>query len=159
MNANEPHSEEYFLRNRGLDPVDTRLLYRQTFGLEFQEKAAKILTGGQIEMPFMIREYWHNNVIHRLDEIYRERVAQDEKWGEQNHTPADWLVILTEEIGEVARAICEARHGKLCDLKDNLKQYRKELIQLAAVAVSMVECLDRQTKNCENGESEPPKSS
>ena len=68
-----------------------------------------------------------------LDEVFDERGFQDEKWGEQNHPPVFWLAILTEEVGEVARALQEGKWG----------QYRDELVQVAAVAVAAVASLDR----------------
>jgi NTP pyrophosphatase (non-canonical NTP hydrolase) len=68
-----------------------------------------------------------------LQEIVAERGRQDLKWGTQNHRPADWLAILGEEFGEVCRAVFE---------KD-ATNYREELLHVAAVAVSMMECLDR----------------
>lgn len=73
------------------------------------------------------------------NEIQDERKRQDEKWGEQNHEPPDWLMILGEEVGEVNKAALETHFG---DIKD-WSEYRKELIQVAAVAVSMIESLDR----------------
>jgi len=73
-----------------------------------------------------------------LKEIKKERVKQDNKWGEQNHSPSDWLMILGEEVGEVNKAALEAKFGG-----GTLIEYRKELIQVAAVAVAMIECYDR----------------
>lgn len=69
----------------------------------------------------------------RLRDVLNERNKQDAKWGVQNHTPMKWLAILTEEVGEVAKAIIEGNHG----------DYRKELVQVAAVAVASIESLDR----------------
>lgn len=76
-----------------------------------------------------------NNI---LDEIKKERVKQDVKWGEQNHAPADWLMILGEEVGEANKAALEAKFGS-----KTLAEYREELVQVAAVAVAMIQCLDR----------------
>jgi NTP pyrophosphatase (non-canonical NTP hydrolase) len=71
-----------------------------------------------------------------LAEVMRERAIQDAKWGEQNHHPAWWLSILGEEFGEVCKAVCENNDtGK--------GSYRDELVQVAAVAVAMIECYDR----------------
>jgi hypothetical protein len=42
-----------------------------------------------------------------LDEVLQERLRQEAKWGAQSHAPERWLAILTEEVGEVARAILE----------------------------------------------------
>lgn len=68
-----------------------------------------------------------------LQTIQQERDRQDAKWGEQNHHPLYWLGILTEELGEVAKASIEA----------DWSNYATELIQLAAVAVAALESLDR----------------
>lgn len=72
-------------------------------------------------------------------DIHDERVRQNELWGEQNHDAPYWYTILAEEVGEVARSILE---------KDE-KNYREELIQVAAVCVAMVEAYDRGTTGFE----------
>jgi NTP pyrophosphatase (non-canonical NTP hydrolase) len=68
-----------------------------------------------------------------LQKVREERKWQNKKWGEQNHTPEKWLSILGEEFGEVCRAVYE---------KDIIN-YKEELVQLAAVAVQMLECQER----------------
>jgi hypothetical protein len=40
-----------------------------------------------------------------LREVHEERYQQNEKWGAQNHNPFTWLMILMEEVGEVADEI------------------------------------------------------
>lgn len=45
-----------------------------------------------------------------LVEVANERMAQDEKWGPQHHSPMEWLAILGEEFGEACRA-ASADHG------------------------------------------------
>jgi len=60
-----------------------------------------------------------------------ERERQEKKWGEQNHFDSIWLAILTEEVGEVAKAILE---------HENI-QY--ELVQVAAVAQAWAESIER----------------
>lgn len=84
-----------------------------------------------------------------LIEIRNERARQDKKWGQQNHEPEMWLSILGEEFGEVCKAVCEARFSGYASTGD-WSQYRKELIQVAAVACAMVECFDRNRswKDC-----------
>lgn len=74
-------------------------------------------------------------------EVQKERVKQDERFGEQNHDPNIYLSILTEEVGEAAKDIVDATHGD--DKFRYYKAARKELIQVAAVAQAMVESLDR----------------
>lgn len=95
-----------------------------------------------------------------LAQIEVERERQDKKWGVQDHhfTNMDvtscetltkhyrgecdkendlgvlsWRTILMEEVSE---AIEEAAKG-------NVREFREELIQTAAVVVAMIECLDR----------------
>jgi NTP pyrophosphatase (non-canonical NTP hydrolase) len=70
-----------------------------------------------------------------LGEVAAERERQDGLWGEQNHIPVEYYTILVEEIGEVARALCEG----------DVLGYRKELIHSSAVAVAMIEAFDRNT--------------
>ena len=74
-----------------------------------------------------------------LNEVAVERAKQDAKWGIQNHSPQKWLVILGEEVGESCRGCFES----------DLAQYRRELIQVAAVAVAAVESLDRNEARSE----------
>ncbi len=74
-----------------------------------------------------------------LDEVRRERRRQDAKWGEQNHDPFHWLSIEGEELGEAMRAANEWWHQH----PEHLAEYREEMIQVAAVAVAAVQCLDR----------------
>jgi NTP pyrophosphatase (non-canonical NTP hydrolase) len=82
-----------------------------------------------------------------LEEVAQERLRQDRMWGEQNHDPFTWLAILGEEVGEANRAALEAVFWERYGMPDHPLQlashYREELIQVAAVATAMVECLDR----------------
>lgn len=75
-----------------------------------------------------------------LLEIQDERVRQEAKWGEQNHEMSDYYTILGEEFGEVGKAICESKLQKIV----HTHEIRKELVQLAAVAVAMAEAYDRR---------------
>lgn len=92
------------------------------------------------------------------EEIQDERTRQNEKWGEQNHLPIEWIAILTEEVGEASKEALDHHfinglgdsYGLDCSDKaksiiqqERMKKYRKEIIQVAAVAVQMIECLDR----------------
>lgn len=74
-----------------------------------------------------------------LAEVRQERQRQHLKWGEQNLGPADWLMVIGEEVGEVSRAVIEHRLGNAPDLS----AYRTELVQVAAATAQAVECLDR----------------
>lgn len=73
-----------------------------------------------------------------LEAILAERHRQEVKWGEQNHDPITYLAILTEEVGEFAEAALHTRFGG-----DKSGGLREEAIHTAAVALAIVECLDR----------------
>ena len=74
--------------------------------------------------------------------IDEERDRQDARWGVQNHAPEWWLAILTEEVGELAQAILETHFDNGTDL-GGTANIRKEAVQCAAVAMAMIECIDR----------------
>lgn len=85
------------------------------------------------------------NMYKIISLIHEERERQDKIWGfPQNNTIAEWGLILGEEYGEVIREM-----NDLTFLFDNLnrgkaiqKRLKEELIQLAAVAISILEHLD-----------------
>ncbi len=88
--------------------------------------------------------------ISILNEIADERIRQNQKWGVQNHSPIEWISILAEEVGEASKEALEYHFkniGNNCAPNEwnfeKLAKYRAELIQVAAVAAQMVECLDR----------------
>lgn len=76
-----------------------------------------------------------------ISEVLQERIRQDLKWGQQNHGNMEYLSILIEEVGEVAKATLEAhfRHPGA-----DPHAVRKELIQTIAVGIAFVECIDRR---------------
>lgn len=76
--------------------------------------------------------------MYPVREVVEEIGRQEAKWGIQNHTPCEYMAILTEEVGEAAKECVEITfNGR------STENLRTELIQTAAVAVSFVECLDR----------------
>jgi NTP pyrophosphatase (non-canonical NTP hydrolase) len=75
-------------------------------------------------------------------EIFRERISQDKKWGEQNHDPIVWSAILTEEVGEMCEAATKYKFGQ-----GSINKFREETVQTAAVAIAILECLDRAKWN------------
>jgi NTP pyrophosphatase (non-canonical NTP hydrolase) len=77
----------------------------------------------------------------RVEAIAQEADRQDAKWGQQDHSPERWFAILGEEFGEVGREVTKwiPPRGREPDPAN----YRTELIQLAAVALRMLESFDR----------------
>jgi NTP pyrophosphatase (non-canonical NTP hydrolase) len=68
-----------------------------------------------------------------IDDVILERNRQDRKFGLQEKEPFNWLAIIMEELGEASEAALEG----------NARNYRKELIEVAASVINAVECLDR----------------
>ena len=91
-----------------------------------------------------------------LLQIKRERERQNEQWGEQNHKQIEFMAILMEEVGEASKEIVDFHFknpyknalGTPLVPDQGIQQarlwrYRQELVQVAAVAVQMIEALDR----------------
>lgn len=91
-----------------------------------------------------------------LDEVLQERLKQEQKWGEQNHPNGEKV---PKSYVDKARTACDTmfRNGEgtwsdilheefweaLGECDDDAK-LREELIQVAAVAVAWIECIDRR---------------
>jgi len=73
-----------------------------------------------------------------IDAIKRERHLQDGIWGEQNHPNDMWAVILGEEYGEVCNAVLAQ---PLCTMS-----LKSELVQVAAVAIAWLECIEQRER-------------
>jgi NTP pyrophosphatase (non-canonical NTP hydrolase) len=72
------------------------------------------------------------------EDVIKERVGQNVKWGHQRHHMGAWLAILAEEFGEVSQAM-QGRLG-LTSMKDtDADDLYTELIQVAAVACAIAE--------------------
>lgn len=87
---------------------------------------------------------------HILQEIRNERDRQIAKWGTgQGLTPIEYCAILGEEFGEVCRAAHDAHFAakyphQIDTTPGDLAQYRKELIQVAAVCVAAISNIPNQ---------------
>jgi NTP pyrophosphatase (non-canonical NTP hydrolase) len=70
--------------------------------------------------------------------IEAERTRQDRGWGEsigRRYSMYAWLAVLVEETGEVAKALLEVGS------KNGVADLEVEIVQVAAVAVAMLEVL------------------
>ena len=114
------------------------------------------------------------------EEIQAERARQDAKWGEQNHPSFD--TVLMDRVGgctpqrmceeyEIpsemrAKYLCQSADRdvtwphiaveELCEAVSTLdeKNLRGELVQLAAVVVQWIECIDRRAASSAEGNKE-----
>lgn len=70
------------------------------------------------------------------DEIREERARQDEKWGgpehDDEHSRDDWTCFIDDKTTDAENT-------------ENDADYRRRLIQIAALAVAAIESLDRHT--------------
>lgn len=72
--------------------------------------------------------------------IRAERLRQDGRWGaNRNLDDLEWLAILTEEVGELAKAL----------LEQHLAQAAEELVQVGAVVVAWLEAAARRPATIE----------
>jgi len=84
---------------------------------------------------------WEDLLLNRSRDFYQmiedENVRQLKKWGVQDRTPFEWMAYLTEEVGELSKAICEMiyRKGSHRDIVD-------EAIQVATLAIKIAEMAD-----------------
>lgn len=82
-----------------------------------------------------------------FQEIKAERRRQDKKWGAQrNHNNLEWLAILAEEFGEVAKAVTERDVPPIDAISQTPleNRIREELIQAAASCVVWLECINQK---------------
>ena len=70
-------------------------------------------------------------------DVAEDRRFQDQVWGQQEHDDALWLAILTEEVGEAAEGVLHGIFGVSAIT-------RPEVVQIAAVALAWLECIDRR---------------
>lgn len=76
--------------------------------------------------------------LKALSDVSSERLKQNDKFGDQKHDIYKWLAILGEEVGEVNKAALHTEYGG-----PESGNVREELVQVAAVAVKMIENIDR----------------
>ena len=74
--------------------------------------------------------------------VLAEMDRQDRKWGaNRDHSPVVWHAILSEEVGELARAILHDGFGG-----SHAGTTRAEAVQVAAVALQIIEYYDRNNQ-------------
>ena len=79
-----------------------------------------------------------------FNDVLKEVRRQEELWGEQNHHPIIYQSFLMEEVGEFSQAVNDATffNGKSDTVPGDYSNARKEIIQVAAVAISIARCID-----------------
>ena len=102
------------------------------------------------DFPLIDPRNYPDETIRAVREVLDERKRQDGLWGEQNHGPFTWTAILIEEVGEFCKDALGLRFDKLPGGEPDpgrirhLAAMRKEAVQVAALALAIVECIDRE---------------
>lgn len=92
------------------------------------------------------------------EEVFAERMRQDQKWGEQNYKDGTGSDFIT--AAHMAKKICEEAHkAGILTWHDILREeffeaisesdpskLKTELIQIAAVCKAWIQCIDRRNK-------------
>ena len=78
---------------------------------------------------------WHDDglFVSDIEKIHAENQRQLRKWGFQTHRPEEWLMYLTEEVGELAKAMSEYKYNRGGTAED----IEKEAVQVATLAAKM----------------------
>jgi hypothetical protein len=82
-------------------------------------------------------------------DVHRERIRAHIKHDDNGESmerriwddPA-WLSTVVEEVGEVARVLCEQRHGTYRDTFAATTDLREELVQVAAMVTAWIDAID-----------------
>lgn len=124
-------------KERKLETIDVRFVYHGRRKFQWNDACyAFQRLEKPVDFSVPIRE------TQALEDVIQERVRQEQKWGQQNHDMFLYLTILGEEYGETCKAALESRFSE--SREKALKELREEAVQTAAVALAIVECLDRK---------------
>jgi len=76
-----------------------------------------------------------------LFDVLNERQRQNDKFGANRHQhPFLWNTILSEEVGESAKDSLDIYFSDKPE--EALSKYRKELVEVAAVAIAIIQDID-----------------
>lgn len=80
----------------------------------------------------------HSDILY---DVLNERQRQNDKFGaNRTQHPFLWNTILVEEVGEASKDSLDIYFSS--NPEEALKRYRKELIEVAAVAIATIQDLD-----------------
>lgn len=75
-----------------------------------------------------------------VEDVLDERIRQDDTWGVQNHHPAYWLAIIGKQVGQFGTAVLNREWWT--DRDKATKRMREEAVQMTAVGLAIIECID-----------------
>ncbi len=74
-----------------------------------------------------------------IEQVLNEDLAQLRKWGIQSKTAFEWMNHLTEEVGELARAIAEHHYAD-----GTSREIVREAVQVATLALKIAKMFELQ---------------
>jgi hypothetical protein len=77
--------------------------------------------------------------IQEVYDVMKERTRQLEKFGPQDRPPFEWFLILSEEIGEVAKECVEIQFDDAKHPHADPERYYKELTESVAVGLAAMQ--------------------
>jgi hypothetical protein len=83
---------------------------------------------------------WDKALNEALEAARKERFRHLDKWSFQRHTLAEWVSILTEEVGALAKEVNDASFMG----GSNNKELKAQSAQVAAVALAIFQQIDNQ---------------
>jgi NTP pyrophosphatase (non-canonical NTP hydrolase) len=88
------------------------------------------------QFDLVVQQHAHSR---ELDDVFTERHRQLRKFGPQNRPPFEWFLILSEELGEVAKECVEMQFDDAKHPYADPERYYKELTEVAAVALAAMQ--------------------
>ena len=83
-----------------------------------------------------------------LEDVNKEIDRQNDLWGNQDHSFAEWMTILGEEYGEVCSEVSEIRMAKgLKKMVESIDRLDEELVQVVAVCFRILEKIRTHNAN------------
>ncbi len=92
--------------------------------------------------------------LRELSDVFNERARQLRKFGPQNRPPYQWFLILSEEVGEVAKECVEIEFDNAAHPHADPERYYKELTEVAAVALAAMQNFNQRRAKCFHPENE-----
>ena len=86
-----------------------------------------------------------NSLAQTMKDVLDERVRQVARWGDDVGKPdTDFFLVLTEEVGEVAREMLRIDPDATTEDLQHLEALYGEVVQVAAVSFAWLEEIDRR---------------
>jgi len=92
--------------------VETEAVQVAAVATALVEDCTKPPIAAQSERSGVRGRRWWDPIELVLRMVRDERTRQEEKWGRRRHTPTEWLMILAQEVGELAAAVAKRDAGE-----------------------------------------------